>query len=400
MTATVTARNWIDRTWVADLDRRAVLIASVVVVGGYVPLLVLGPGTDLDVGGVYRAGRSILDGDYQVSRLPGAPAFEAATAVLHAVGGTLLVNLGSLVMTVVSALAVARLIQREGHPHAGWYGLAVLVNPFVWVAGTSMVDFMWALGFVLVGANLQRSGRYAPAAVMYALAAGCRLSSLILVAAAILADLASDSDRVRVAATAVGAGVLTALIYLPPFLTLGSDFVRSEVPSSTFWVQVGRFGVKNAFFFGPVVIVLVGAALARRWRRVVAAWPVSATARFGVLAFVATQLLFLRFPWKLAHLIPALAGLVLVLAASRLLSRRGVAVLIAAQVLLGLVTVNLAQPDQPNQATGGEVRPEIVVGPWLRDLQCRLDGDRDAYRSDDGLDAIDATWACVVPWSE
>lgn len=396
----MTARTWIDRTWIATLDRRAVLIGLVVVVGGYVPLLVLGPGTDLDVGGVYRAGRSILDGDYQVSRLPGAPVFEAATAVLHTIGGTFLVNLGSLVMAVVTALGVARLLQREGRPHAGWYGLVVLVNPFVWVAGTSMVDFLWALGFLLVGLNLQLSGRLLPAAVLYALAAGCRLSSLILVAAAIAADAWGGSDRLRSLAVAVATASLTALVFLPPLLTLGFDAFRSEVPSSDLVVQVGRFGVKNAFFFGPVVMGVVAVALVVRWRRIPEAWSSSLALRFGVLGFVGTQALFLRFPWKLAHLIPALVCLVLVLGAARLLSTRGLAVLLAAQILLGLVNVNLARPDQPDQATGGEISPEIVVGPWLRDLQCRLDGDPDAYRSDDGFAAIAATWACVVPWSE
>src|SRR5690606_4799265 len=43
-------------SWLRSLDRRAFLIGLVVVVVGYVPLTFLGPGTDLDVGGVYHAG--------------------------------------------------------------------------------------------------------------------------------------------------------------------------------------------------------------------------------------------------------------------------------------------------------------------------------------------------------
>src|SRR5690606_14471722 len=77
-------------SWLRSLDRRAFLIGLVVVVVGYVPLTFLGPGTDLEVGGVYHAGQSIRDGDYQVSRIPGAPVFEAVTGVLHALGGSTL----------------------------------------------------------------------------------------------------------------------------------------------------------------------------------------------------------------------------------------------------------------------------------------------------------------------
>ena len=70
------------------------------------------------------------------------------------------------------------------------------------------------------------------------------------------------------------------------------------------------------------------------------------------------------------------------------------------QLLLGLVTVNIAQPDRPNEATGGRFSFEVVEGPLLRDLRCRLDGDREAYSRPGEVDALLETWACVVPWSD
>ena len=388
-------------TWIAELDRRPVLLGALVVVLGYGPLLFLGPGTDLDVGGVYQAGRSILDGTYEVSRLPGAPVFETAVGVLHAIGGSFLVNLGSLVMTVVTALAVVRLLGREGHRYAEWFGLAVLVNPFVWVAGTSMVDYMWATAFVLAGVNLQLSRRLVPAAVLYALAAGCRLSTLLLVAAVLVADGIGDpAARRRLAGLAAAVAVLSALIFLPPFLSLGLDFLQSEVPTSTLAVQVGRFAVKNFYFFGPVMVLLVMSAVPRLWRSLPSAWPTSTALRFGVFGLVATQLLFLRFPWKPAHLIPAWLALLLILGATRVLSRNGVVVLLAAQLVLGVVTLNLAQPDQPDEATGGRFAPEILEGPLLRDIRCRIDGDQGVYRQADPEAELLETWHCVIPWSE
>ena len=368
---------------------------------GYLPLTLLGPGTDLDVGGVYHAGQSILDGNYEVSRLPGAPVFEAATGVLHALGGTVMVNVASVAMAVVTALAVTRLLQRESVPHAEWFGLVVLINPFVWVAGTSMVDFVWATALALTAANLQLSRRWVPSAALYALAVGCRLSTLLVVAAFLVADwLGARDDRKRLVTLGGAVLGLTAMIFVAPYVQLGAGFLRSDVPASTWLVQLGRFGVKTAFFFGPVVVVLVAWHVPALARTVPRRWSDSTVLRAGVLGAVATQVLFLRFPWKLAHLIPTFLLLVLVLGASRVLSRRWVAVLVAAQLLLGLVTVNLARPDQPNEATGGRLSIELVEGPWLRDLRCRLDGDRDAYRLPGVVEPLLDTWTCVVPWAE
>lgn len=374
---------------------------AVVIVLGYLPLTFLGPGTDLDVGGVYHAGQSILEGDYQVSRLPGAPVFEAITAVLHAVGGSLLVNLVSVLMAVATALGVVRLLDREGHAHASWFGLAVLVNPFVWIAGTSMVDFLWAMAFFLVGANLHLSRRYSPAVVCFAMAAGCRLSTLVLVAALVLADLwSTPGERRRALVVGTATLALTAVVYLPPFLQLGAGFVDSEVPGSALLVQVGRFGAKNTFFFGPITIAFVVWHLPKLLASVPGGWSRSMVLRLGVIGFVASQLLYLRFPWKLAHLIPSLVCLVLVLAASRVISNRGVAVLIAAQVVLSVVTLNLAQPDRPNEATGGRIALQIVEGPLLHDIRCRVDGDQKAYRRLGAVQPLLDTWACVIPWSD
>jgi hypothetical protein len=395
---TATARP---ESWVRDLDRRALVAGVVVLVAGYLPLTFLGPGTDLDVGGVYHAGQSILDGDYQVSRVPGAPVFEAVTGVLHALGGSWLVNLGSLAMAAITALAVTRLLHREGAPHAEWFGLAVLLNPFVWVAGTSMVDFLWATGLALAGFNLQLSRRWVPAAVLYALAVGCRLSTLVVVGAFLVAHwLGNRDDRRAVGATTAAVLTLSGLLFLGPYTQLGMDFLRSDVPASTLLVQLGRFGAKNVFFFGPIVLGLVLWRLPVLVRSASARWGTSTVVRASILGLAASQLLFLRFPWKLAHLIPSFLLLVLVLGASRVLSRRLVAVLLAAQLLLGFVAVNVARPDQPNEATGGRLSVELVEGPWLRDLRCRLDGDRDAYRRPGAVEPLLETWACVVPWAE
>lgn len=382
-------------------QRTAVAVGAAVLVLGYLPLTFLGPGTDLDVGGVWRSGRAILDGDYQVSRLPGAPVFEALAGALHAVGGPTLVNLGSLAMAVATVTALVALLRAEGVPHAAWAGVAVLVHPVVWIAGTSMVDFLWATGLLLSGAVLRRRTPVV-AGVLWALAVGCRASTLLLVGALVVADLVDADGGARRAAlrSAVVAVVLTMVIYVPPFLEHGTGLIDSGVASSSALVQLGRFGVKNLFFFGPVVVVLVAALLPRLLRAGRERWRTSWLVRAGLLVVVVSEVLFLRFPWKLAHLIPVLLGLLLLLGGARLLSPRILAVLIAAHLLLGIVNVRWAEPDQPNRASGAELAPAVVEGQLVRDVRCRLDGDRDAYRRADGLDELSATWNCATPWGD
>ena len=71
-----------------------------------------------------------------------------------------LINLASTLMAVGCACCVVALLAREEHPLAGWFGLAVLLNPFVWIAGTSMVDFAWAVALLLAGAHAQLERRW------------------------------------------------------------------------------------------------------------------------------------------------------------------------------------------------------------------------------------------------
>jgi hypothetical protein len=304
---------------------------------------------------------------------------------------------------------VATLLRREGHPRADWFGLAVLLNPFVWIAGTSMVDFMWALGFALAGANAQLSRRWPLAVGLYALAAGCRLSTLALVAAFLLGDFlgARRDERRGIVLAGIATAAAAVVVFVPPYLALGWEFLRNDVPTSTLLVQLGRFGVKNWYFFGPIVVVLVATRIPRLWSTGTRTWGTSAVLRMALLGAVVGELLYLRFPWKLGHLIPVYVCLLLVLGTTRVLSRRLLGLLLVAQVLLGVVTLNIADPDRPDEATGGTLSPEIVRGPLWVDVACRLDADHDAYRDPARTSAGDAvgdelrrTWACVVPWSE
>lgn len=408
------------------------LIAGALAVVAVLPLLLMGPGTDLDVRAVILSGRSIVgEGGYIVSRAPGAPVHEAAVGVLDLVGGTVATNLGSLVAAVALTLGLAALLRREGVGRVGLSTAVVVANPWFLVAASSTIDFLWALA-LWVGAALvlRRAPTLAGAAgagVLAGLAVGSRSSTALLVVGLALAEAleardardpeASDGGSpspspVARAATLLGvAGAVGALAFLPAFLSNDSSlaFAQNDVPTSSLAVQVGRFLTKDLYFFGPfaaVALLLAAPAVVRCLAR----WRIDWLVRLGTTTIVVSQLLFLRYPWKMGHLLPTLVGLAMLLARA-LRDRPGLlTAVVATQALYAVVSIGLIAPDTPNAATGGRLTFDPRWGALVVDVQCRLD-DPDAWDAPPAAELppgsgersseerIGAVWDCAKPWA-
>lgn len=426
-------------------------LGGLIVVAGLVPFTLMGPGTDLDVGAVIRSGRALVDGDYVASRAPGAPVHEAAVGVLEAIGGTVGPNLGSLVAGATLTVLLALLLRGEGVGRVGLSVAVVVANPWFLVAATSTVDFLWALALWLGAAVVLRRSPgvvgAATAGVLAGLAIGCRSSTAFLVGALALAEAIdrwspgadlgadaggvgdegsafaadtrterSDGDRrssaLGRAAVLIGVATVVGLVvFVPSFLAAESSlaFAQNDVPTSSPLVQVGRFLAKDLYFVGPfaaVVLLVAVPAVLRTLTRVRIDWLV----RLGLLTVVVSQLLFLRFPWKMGHLLPTLVGLALLVARALGDRPRLLVALIATQVLFGLVSIQLLAPDNPNAATGGELTFEPRWGALVVDTQCRLD-DPSAWKAplavaDDPAtpeverSRLEAVWDCAKPWAD
>ncbi|HMJ78781.1 MAG TPA: hypothetical protein VK507_22550 [Iamia sp.] len=397
----------------APLDRRW-LVAGAAVAVAAVPMTFLGPGTDLDVGAVIRSGRTIVrDGEYLPSRAPGAPVHETAVGVLEWIGRTIGPNLGSLVAACALVAVLVVLLRREGVRRVELSVAVVVANPWFLVAATSTVDFLWALALWAGSALVLRArptwGGAVGAGVLAGLAVGCRSSTAFLVAGLILAHAlepraSGGDDRtppwLHALAAGAAATVVGLVLYVPSYRAADSSvaFAQNDVPTSSLFVQLGRFLVKDLYFVGPfaaVVLLFALPALARvllRWR---ADWLV----RLGLVTVLVSQVLFLRFPWKMGHLLPTLVGLALLLA--RALGdaprTRLLAALVAAQLLYGAVNITLIEPDNPNAATGGELTFEPAWGALVTDVRCR-NQDPDAWEGP-GVARLDAVWDCAKPWA-
>ncbi len=355
------------------------------------PMLWLGYGTDLDIGAVLDAGARIRDLDYAPSRNPGVPVVEAIVAVLDPVGGHILVNLATAAALAATVIAVARLVTTWGHDNGDLVALAFLASPIVLISGTQTADFIWAAAFLTWGALMLARERPVVAGVLLALALGSRSSSLLLIAALLVAVGWEREERRRVAVAAAVAGPLAALLYVPVWLSFDRRFGFLDATDG--WVglsnNVARFLLKNYAVVGLALVVLVAVA-APAMVRSLRHWGHDPLLRFAVLGLVATELLFLRMPWKPAHLVPCLLAVVLWIAASDRNRRPFLWLVIGAMVLNGLVTFRPFVADAPDSTRGGDFEPAVTTGWLVNDLLCRADYMHDPPRLDSGA------WACTL----
>jgi hypothetical protein len=355
------------------------------------PILWLGYGTDVDIGFVLEAGARIRDLDYAPSRNPGVPVVEGIVAVLDPIGGHVLVNLATAAALAATVLALARLVTAWGHENGDLVALAFLASPIVLIAGTQTADFVWAVAFLAWGAVLLVRGHPVPAGVLLALSLGSRSSTLLLVAALLVAVGWDPGERRRVATATAVAAPLAVLLYVPVWLSFDRDFGFLDATDG--WVDLSnnlsRLLLKNYAVAGPVVVILLAVAapaLLRSLRR----WGDDPMVRFAVLGLVATELLFLRMPWKPAHLVPCLFALVLWIGASDRNRRRFLWLVVGAMVLNGLVTFRPFIADAPDSTGGGDFEPAITSGWLLNDIRCRARYMHDPPRIDSGA------WACTL----
>lgn len=406
------------------------MAATVLVAVAGAPLIVAGPGNDLDVANLFRSGRFIVgQGEYLASRAPGAPVHETIVGLADRLGGPMLVNLTSLLAAIAIVVGLDRLLAGEGlGPSRRWAIAIVAANPWFVVAATSAVDFLFGLAFIVWAAVALRSGRPVWAGVFAGLSMGCRVGSSMLIAALLFAELtepwgssrrrAGDDDAPSATAAgdvpaptpdgasrgwrpalvvAVVAGLLTLLLMLPSYSAAGGlSFAQNDFRTASPVVHLGRTAVKNVALFGALASVVALAAVPAIVRAL-RGWRASWLLRFAVPGFLLSELLFLRFPWKVSHLLPALLCGAIALAVALRDRPRLLIALAALQLLSCVVQVKVFSPDRPNQAEGAEIGLELTWGQVVQDAQCRRDHP-DAYRGRQKVE-VEAAWACSQPFA-
>jgi len=386
-----------------DEEGRGWAIAGAIALAVAVALVAAGPGNDLDVANVFRSGRAIARHlSYVPSRPPGSPVHEAITGVLDLIGGPLLTGLASIVAAGALVVVLDRLLAEEGlGPNRRWAIALLVANPWSFVAATSTADYVFALAFVVAGVRALRRDRAVAAGALFALAMGSRVGSITLLLGVAVAELtdARPGGRRRALQAGAVAAAGTALLFVPSVVAAGGlDFARNDFAASGPFNLLGRALAKDLLLVGLPSAVLVLATAVPALVAALRSWSTSWLVRFAAVGLVASQVLFVRFPWKMAHLLPSLLCLVVLLAVALEARPRVLMALVGLQLLFAVVRVDVIAPDDANEASSVRLRPTIVAGPVVRDWQCRLDHP-DAYLGRQ-IEEVEAAWDCAAPFRD
>lgn len=348
----------------------------------YIPLAFLGYGSDSDAQSVVRTGQHfVATMDYVPSRLPGFFIHEVFTYFLNLLGGSLLTNLGTIGMAILSLACFYKLCVHWNIPHPALLTLIFMIHPIVWVSAGSTMDYLWALGFALYGFNRLLAKKYLSAVILFSLAVGCRLSTLFLVAVLILFQFfKSPGERRKLLLSGTATLGLSFTFFIPVLDFLEWDFSRWLVLSTgdpALWtplLRAGRFFYKNLMFWGlPAVLWLavsgIKAVVQRRTKPKIS---FDSTDLLCITVIAVYEILFLLAPIELEYLIPLLPFAIMLIGKLFHQQPLYLMILFVLVLLTNFLWINPARSTSPGQTS------EVIYGLWiekgylLQDIAARL----------------------------
>ena len=366
--------------------RAGVLLAGVVFLTR-LPFVWSGFGTDSDTWKFASALREIADtGRYTASRLPGYPVMEWLCTPFARLGPWA-PNLLSAVAAAACAWLAARLFARHGVRDAWLAGAAFVFLPAAYIAGTSSIDYLWAIAFALAAWLDAVDGRAGRAGLWLGFAVGTRITSaLFVVPLAWLVWNAGGGRRLRrvISVCVVGAS-WGAVWYIPGFLRYGwAMFTYSEIKGGQSSVlhflggmlHPGDSGVAWPLVAGQATVLLWGvvgsaaialALLSIPWQprgseRAARLGPGVGAAAAGVVLL--ETVIYLRLPHDEGYLLPAVPFMLLALA-SWLTPGRFRAVCLAGLVSPFLLGVDVTPPKKG--LTPASPSPLTLLLPFARE---------------------------------
>ncbi len=362
-----------------DLPDWSILVLAVII---YLPLTFLGYGSDSDAYNVVRIGKFFAQTfDYIPSRNPGFFVHETATFFLNSLGGSLLSNLGTLLMSLVSLASFMKILRKLEIPNVKLLAAALMIQPFYWVNSTSTMDYIWALGFLLLGFYLIMSNRIGAAGIALGLSIGSRFNTILpVIGILFFCILTSCQSRRRVFLSGIVALVVGLICYLP-----AADFTEwhplrlfsASIGSPELWtpiLRIGRFFYKNLMFWGipPLIWLLVIIIVALKNLNIRRELAADGATWLSLGIIISVELLFLAYPIEMDYLI-VLIPFVLILTGKVLHARpKMIWVLIFLTFVCNFIWINPAHPTIPNQTTGAVYGLWLEPGYLIQDISTRI----------------------------
>jgi hypothetical protein len=288
-----------------------------------VPFLFSGFGTDEDSWGVALTALNINQTlGYEVSRFPGFPVHEIVSAVFIS-GGAVVLNLLTAIMSALAVLFFVCALQEMHFRYPYLAGVAFAFTPVVFVHSTDTIDYMWAMAFLMLSFWLILKNKITASAIVLALAAGCRISSLVMVIPYCVL-LIDKNVHTRKNISVIARYVLIAfasslIIYLPVILKYGGAFFTfydlsgyPTIPKVLYKFSIGTWGVLGsiALLFGIASLLFSSTHKLKHFllprtinEKHIIAW---------LVAVDLTIIIFIRLPYEPGYLIPLIPFSILV----------------------------------------------------------------------------------------
>ena len=334
----------------------------------YLPFVFLGYGADSDSFETLRTGATFIKNfDYIPSRNPGYLVFEVITFFANLIGGSIATDLMAIVMSLICLRFFYQLCETLEIPNSKFLVLSVALHPYYWVASTTTMDYVFALGFFFLGISLLFRKKAIYAGVAFSLAIGCRLTTVLLVVLALILLFVTRIISLKDAALSfLFAGIFAVIFYLPPL-----DFVKwrwwrifkVEMGGTEYWstfLRVGRFFYKNIVFWSmPVTLFLFAAVSYLLKKKVKVGDNLSKIIAILFIIIFAYEALFFYAPLDPSYLLPILPFSIMLFGIFFQNYRKMIIALLLLVFLSNFIVFNFAKPDVKNFAT------KAHYGLWL-----------------------------------
>ncbi len=353
------------------------------------PLCFLGPGSDSDSFLVITTIKTWLStGVYHPSRNPGFPIFEGISTLIYAQFGILGITIATLIISVITLIIIEKIIFHLGNPHARWITACVALNPLFWVNATCVIDYNWALFFLSIALYAWQKGQQKLMIIATALAIGCRITAGLFPISLIIYSLiqryrtsSTTTANTPLITTGIVSGLLGALLYIPSWISAGKTFQflkagTTNIGNWRFLGHLSRFVYKNIYFFGIFATFYILYLMVIKFQKRHKSTQVhhiehSQMIMISLLMIALSELLYFRYPYENEYLLPLLPFEAILLSMG-LFSKRQLMTLTVAIASYAVISIPIAKPDVPNQASTAKISLSIEQGYVLMDSQKRL----------------------------
>lgn len=305
---------------------KSILTLGIITLISRLPFLGAGYGTDPDAWRVANNAKAIAaSGIYTWSRPPGLPVHEILSALLYG-GGPWILNGVTALFSVVAVVFFALSLRLMNIRHYLLAGPMLAFVPIVYTTSTVLMDYMWALGFIMLSLYLILRNRGIWAGLFLGLAVGCRLTSGAMVLPLLIIlyqnqqDLSWQRLAFNLARFLLAAGISAGVVFSPVIIKYRSGFFTFYDAASPPIVEVLRrssfeiWGIAGTYIL--LAIISAAAILPQvfctknddynlLWRRYI---------RPSLIAIVLYLAAFLRLPVEAGYLIPLIPFVILLMA--------------------------------------------------------------------------------------